>query len=303
MTFIFGILAGLVMPCQTSINTRLRKALNSPFRASCVNFLVGLTFIVLISFVLGDGPFCLSALSGVPWWLCLGGLCGVMVLTSNLLLFPVLGSVQTVIFPVFGQISMGVLIDTFGWMGTTVIPLTLWRVFGVLIVLAGVLLVATGGTKAEKSGTDKSPATLWLYRGFGFFVGVLGAIQATINGRLATLWDSNVQSAMMNFVVGSLALIALCLITRPRFPKPQTDGPKWMWFGGLLGGAFVIFNAFLQRELGTGMTLILNFLGLASGGLIIDQTGILDSPKRKVTLQKILGVIVMLGGAAMIRLL
>ncbi|MBO4383182.1 MAG: DMT family transporter, partial [Clostridia bacterium] len=55
MTFILGVLAGFVMPAQTSINTRLRKALHSPFRASCVNFLVGLTFIVLISFVLGDG--------------------------------------------------------------------------------------------------------------------------------------------------------------------------------------------------------------------------------------------------------
>ncbi|MBR5753343.1 MAG: DMT family transporter, partial [Clostridia bacterium] len=108
MTFILGVLAGFVMPAQTSINTRLRKALQSPFRASCVNFLVGLTFIVLISFVLGDGLIPLSAFREVPVWMLLAGLCGVMVLTCNLLLFPVLGSVQTVIFPVFGQITAGV---------------------------------------------------------------------------------------------------------------------------------------------------------------------------------------------------
>ena len=41
-----------------------------------------------------------------------------------------LGSVQTIIFPVLGQILMGLLIDHFGLMRSDVNPLTLLRVAG-----------------------------------------------------------------------------------------------------------------------------------------------------------------------------
>ncbi|MBQ5580528.1 MAG: DMT family transporter, partial [Clostridia bacterium] len=69
------------------------------------------------------------------------------------------------------------------------------------------------------------------------------------------------------------------------------------------GGGFVMFNVYLQHLLGTGLTVILNLIGLTAGGMFVDKTGVLESPKKTVTLQRVLGVLVMLGGAAMIRLL
>ena len=63
------------------------------------------------------------------------------------------------------------------------------------------------------------------------------------------------------------------------------------------------FNVYLQHLLGTGLTVILNLIGLTAGGMFVDKTGVLESPKKTVTLQRVLGVLVMLGGAAMIRLL
>ena len=123
MAFLYGILAGFVMPLQTSINTRLRRSLGTPFRASGVNFFVGLCFLIVLSFILGGGlPF--GELRGLPLWMYLGGFCGVTVLTGNLLLFPILGATQTIVFPLFGQIVMGILIDTFGWFRGDVVPLT-----------------------------------------------------------------------------------------------------------------------------------------------------------------------------------
>lgn len=47
------------------------------------------------------------------------GVFGVTLLTGNVLLLPKLGSLKTVIMPVTGQIVMGLLIDAFGWFGTT----------------------------------------------------------------------------------------------------------------------------------------------------------------------------------------
>ena len=307
MTFILGILAGLVMPAQTSINTRLRKSLGTPFRASLVNFAVGLVFLVLLSFVMGDGLFPVNKLSGLPWWMFLGGFCGVSVLTANLLLFPVLGATQTVVFPVFGQILMGLLIDTFGWFRAAEVPMTAWRAIGAVLVFLGVVLVAVEGKKGNEEPSAgepaASPATIWACRAIGVAVGMLGSVQVSVNGQLGVELGSYVHSSMVNFIVGTVLLALICLFLHRRAPAASGKGPWWMWVGGLLGGAFVLFNVYLQHKLGTGMTVILNLTGLTAGGLLIDQTGILESPKKPVSFQKVLGVLIMLAGAAMIRLL
>ncbi len=309
MSFILGILAGLIMPLQTSINTRLRRSLGSPFRASGVNFFVGLCFLVLLSFVMGDGIFELHDLAGLPFWMFLGGFCGVTVLTGNLLLFPVLGATQTICFPLFGQIVMGILIDTFGWFRGSVVPLTVWRVLGAVLVFAGVVIVAVSGKEkgtvgaTGTSGKEHSELALWGYRLFGVSFGTLGAVQTAINGQLGTTLGSSVQSSIMNFLVGTLLLAIICLVLHPKNPKPSVKGPAWMWLGGLLGGSFVLFNVYLQHLLGTGLTVVLNLTGLTAGGLIVDKTGILESPKKPVKLGHIAGVVLMLTGAVLIRLL
>ena len=233
----------------------------------------------------------------------LGGFCGVTVLTGNLVLFPILGATQTIVFPLFGQIVMGILIDTFGWFRGDVVPLTLWRVLGAALVFAGVVLVALGGSSEEKADTTRTQAELWGARLFGVAFGTLGAVQTAINGQLGAFLDSPVQSSMMNFLVGTMALGLLCLFGHRKARKPSAKGPWWMWVGGFLGGGFVMFNVYLQHLLGTGLTVILNLIGLTAGGMFVDKTGVLESPKKTVTLQRVLGVLVMLGGAAMIRLL
>lgn len=311
MLFILGILAGLIMPMQTSINTRLRKSLGTPFRASLGNFFVGLLFLVVMCYVLGDGFLPFRKLAGQPVWMFLGGFCGVTVLTGNLLLFPVLGATQTVVFPLFGQIVMGILIDTFGWFRGTVVSLTLWRVLGAALVFAGVVLVAVGGKDGSGAPSEnaapktkqRSEATLWAYRLFGAAFGTLGAVQTAVNGQLGAFLNSPVQSSTMNFLVGTILLALICLFGHKKAPEPSFKGPWWMWVGGFLGGAFVMFNVFLQHHLGTGMTVILNLTGLTAGGLLVDKTGVLQSPKKPVTAMRVIGVLIMLGGAVMIRLL
>ena len=76
MSVIFGILAGIGVPIQTSINARLRKKVGSPYRASLVSFAVSLTFLVLLLLVLGQGvhiPF--DKMLQEPVWIWFGGIC------------------------------------------------------------------------------------------------------------------------------------------------------------------------------------------------------------------------------------
>lgn len=75
-----------------------------------------------------------------------------------------------------------------------------------------------------------------------------------------------------------------------------------MWTGGLFGSLYVLANVNMSRIVGTGMTVIILLSGTTLGGVLIDHFGLLEAPKKPINLQKILGLIIMLTGAAAIKL-
>lgn len=85
------------------------------------------------------------------------GLFGVIFMTGNILPLPRLGSLQTVLMPVLGQITMGLLIDQFGWLGNPRHPMTMARAAGlVLAVLSVLLAVAAADAKTLFGGPNPS---------------------------------------------------------------------------------------------------------------------------------------------------
>lgn len=77
-----------------------------------------------------------------------GGVCGLYGLTVNILIFPKLGGVQTALMPMLGQITAGMLIDTFGWLRSDVYPFTLTRLLALCLILIGICMVVV--KKADK---------------------------------------------------------------------------------------------------------------------------------------------------------
>ena len=120
MPIILGFLAGVGLPIQTSVNTRLRKKVGSPFNAALVSFLVGLLFLSALLLVTGQGLH-------IPF--------------AQLL-------------PVLGQILMGLTIDNFGLFYSQQTSLTAFRIAGAVLVLLGVVLVSTA--KKKQGGPHQS---------------------------------------------------------------------------------------------------------------------------------------------------
>ena len=141
---LLGVMVGAVTPIQTAVNSRLRIAVGTPFRASLVSFTVGTLVTLVASLTLGPHPLLpASALAG-PWWMWLAGLFGVIFMTGNILLLPKLGSLQTVMMPVLGQILMGLLIDTFGWFAVARRRVGVVQIAGIVVAVAGIALVRLG---------------------------------------------------------------------------------------------------------------------------------------------------------------
>ena len=308
---LLGLLAGIGLPVQTSANTRLGRRLGTPWSASLVSFLVSLAFLLALLAVTGQLASPLTALRGQPLWLFTGGICGVIFLTGNIMLFPRLGRIQTVILPVTGQILMGILIDHFGWLRAEQSRLSLTRLLGAILVVAGVIMVSTARAGGEHKAKDKEKASyslgLMLWRVFGVCAGMLSAVQTAANGALSRTIASPLWASVISFVVGCILLLILNLVLRlkPRQGKDSDAGnrPWWMWIGGFLGAAYILANIHLSAIVCTGMTVIVLLTGSTAGGVLIDQLGLFGSPKKPVTLQKAAGLLLMLLGVGCIRLL
>lgn len=307
---LLGVVVGAVTPIQTAINTRLRMAVGTPFRASLVSFTIGLLSMFAASLVLGPYPLVpASALSG-PWWMWLAGLFGVIFMTGNVLLLPKLGSLQTVMMPVLGQILMGLLIDEFGWFGGQRHPMTMLRAAGAALAVAGFVLaivvadLVRGGGTRRRDGGRPTPA-MWLWRGLGVLCGMSSAVQTSMLGRLGTELGSPIKASFVSFLVGFASLLAIVLIHDRGLGLRGAAGggnPWWMWIGGFLGATVVLTNSVLSPLLGTGLTVLVALLGQVIGGLLIDTFGWFAVAKRRVGVVQVVGIIVAVAGIAMIRL-
>ena len=312
MSIILGFLAGVGLPIQTSVNTRLRKKVGSPYNASLVSFVVALLFLSALLLITGQGLHIpLAQLLNEPAWIWIGGICGLVFLTGNILLFSKLGGVQTVVLPVLGQILMGLIIDNFGLFYSQKTPLSVFRIAGAVMVILGVVWVSMA--KENKTASEKlqksESTTLWIWRAFGIFAGMLSATQIAVNGYLGKVVGSPIKASAISFTVGIIFLAIICIVLHFKngksesFKNESAKNPWWMWIGGILGGLYILANVYLSRIVGTGMTVIILLIGSTTGGILVDHFGMFESPKKPINAQKILGVLIMILGAAAIKLL
>ena len=81
-----------------------------------------------------------------PWWYWVGGGgMGVVVVFTITVVTPTIGATATIGLLIAGQLTMGVLIDRYGWFGVEQVPLNWPRIVGVLMLGVGALLALRKG--------------------------------------------------------------------------------------------------------------------------------------------------------------
>ncbi|MEY9978525.1 DMT family transporter [Lysinibacillus sp. RC79] len=307
---LLAISIGAVFAMQTAINAQLRKFVISPFLASMISFTVGVIFLAITILVSGlPLGIPLDLFLSQPIFIWLGGICGAVAVTTNILLFPKLGSVQTAIMPILGMTLMSMLIDNYGWINSIQYSFGLNRVFGVLLVIIGVFLaVAIPSMKTNQypsEATKKNMLNQWIWRLVGIMSGILLATQIAINGQLGKVLNSSSHAAFVSFFVGTITLIIVVGVidrsyTNIKEPIKQS-APWWVWIGGILGGSYVLINVFLVDQIGNGQTVVLVLFGQITGSLMVEKFGLFNSLKNQIKPIQIFGLIVMIVGVFLIR--
>lgn len=305
--------AGAVIPAQTAVNSRLRGSIGAPIPAAFISFFIAFVCAALLAAGLAatTGPSIdLGRAAGEPWWVWIGGFMGVIFITGNVILFPKIGSVETVVLPILGQVMMALVIDKFGLFGATETRVGFFRVVGALVVVAGIVLVhVVGSTPAAASGGEarkRGDASVWGWRALGVFMGMCSASQTAANGYLGEVLGSSIQAGAVNLGVGVILLFLLTMVprdSRTALMSGIEPGPWWMWLGGVFGAIFVIGAATLSPIIGTGATVVGILAGTILAGQLIERFGLFGAPSNVLRPTRVIGLLLVFFGAVMVRVL
>ncbi len=131
---------GMMLPIQAGVNAQLRTGLGHPLLAALASFAVGTVALFLVS-VAARARLSATPIAAIPWWHWTGGLLGAIYIAAAVVLAPRLGAATLIAAIVAGQMITSLLLDTRGWAGFPQQPLTPARLFGGVLVIAGVLLI------------------------------------------------------------------------------------------------------------------------------------------------------------------
>ena len=138
---LLALVAGTCIPTQAGINARLSLWVRSPVLAAATSFLVGT--VVLAGYALAARlplPTLRSALDQ-PWWLWTGGVLGAFFVAVTIHLAPRLGATNMLAWLLAGQMLAALVFDHFGLLGYPQHLLSPGRAVGVLLLIAGVLMI------------------------------------------------------------------------------------------------------------------------------------------------------------------
>ena len=138
---LLALAAGVLLPVQAGLNAQLRSALGSPIAAALVSFLVGTAGLVTIALLLRTPLPVGRAWAATSPWQWSGGLIGAVYVLAAIVLAPRLGAATLIAAVVAGQMITSLVLDQYGLVGFPVHSMTLVRLLGAALVIAGVILI------------------------------------------------------------------------------------------------------------------------------------------------------------------
>jgi transporter family-2 protein len=139
---LLGVLAGAFIAIQAPINAQLARGLGVPVAAAAISFLAGAIVLAVVTLLA-------TRMQGVaidwkapaPWLFVAGGVLGAVYVTSTVLLTPRIGAAALMAFLVAGQLLAGMLVDKAGILGVAMREISMGRIVGAVLLLAGALMI------------------------------------------------------------------------------------------------------------------------------------------------------------------
>ncbi len=132
------IISGIAVASQGPINARLATVVGGWQSAALISFGTGFVVLLALNMLRPGAASGLQALGAAPWWLWLGGICGIWIVCAAALSLPVLGAVTAIAALILGQVLGAMAIDAIGAFGVPQREIGWNRIAAVALVAGGV---------------------------------------------------------------------------------------------------------------------------------------------------------------------
>lgn len=141
----------------------------------------------------------------------------------------------------------------------------------------------------------------WIYASLALLAGALLPLQALINARLGHATTGGLFAAACSFLVGTIGLALVLLLTRQALPSLDTVArlPPWIWLGGVFGAAFVVVATLAIPRIGASSLVAVVVLGQMAASLALDHFGVLQAPK-PIDLLRVVGALLVIAGVLLV---
>jgi bacterial/archaeal transporter family-2 protein len=132
------------------------------------------------------------------------------------------------------------------------------------------------------------------------FLGVVLAVHLAMNGKVGSVLNNARVGNALFWCIGAMGALAIGLTGwQSGALGPLRQVHPVLLTAGVLGASLVFAIAWLIPQVGVGPLMITLLAGQVLGGLIMSHFGWLGSPVQPLTLTKLVGVAVMIGGVAL----
>ncbi|MBQ0894438.1 DMT family transporter [Micromonospora sp. U56] len=261
--------SGVAVAVQSRINGELGVRLADGIAAAVVSFGLGLLVLLVLVPATSGGRRGLRDLSAAlrdgslrPWQ-CLGGLCGAFLVATQGLTIGTLGVAVFTVAVVAGQSASSLAVDRAGVGPAGRQPVTPSRRAGAALTVLAVLLAV--GDRLGDPGALML-ALLPLLAGVGI------AWQQAVNGRVRVASGSALAATLVNFTVGTIALLVTFAVDGAvrGWPAGALPAEPWLYLGGPIGIVFIAIAAAIVRFTGVLLLGLATIAGQIVGAVLLD---------------------------------
>ena len=132
------------------------------------------------------------------------------------------------------------------------------------------------------------------------FLGVVLAVHLAMNGRVGSVLNNARVGNALFWCIGALAALTIGLTGwQEGALSPLKDVHPLLLTAGVFGACLVFAIAWLIPQVGAGPVMVTLLAGQVIGGLLLSHFGWLGSPAQPISVAKVLGVLIMIGGVVL----
>lgn len=262
-------LGGVAVALQSRINGELGVRLGDGIAAAVVSFGLGLVVLLLAVPAVPAGRRGLRrfrealATGALRPWQCLGGMCGALLVATQGLTVGTLGVAVFTVAVVAGQTGSSLAVDRAGIGPSGRQPVTPNRLAGAALMVLAVFLAV-----GDRLGDPQTLALAFL----PLLGGVAVAWQQAVNGLVRAAAGNAMTATLVNFAVGTAALLGALAVDLLVRGLPAGDFPTepWLYLGGPIGIVFIALAAAIVRFTGVLLLGLATIAGQVVGAVLLD---------------------------------